>query len=53
MNRCQRALERRGEPVAHRRYFHTNAEPGLNTPKACAYITKGLAARQRETRQNT
>lgn len=42
MNFYQRALELQEETIAHRRYFHTNAEPGLNTPKACAYITKTL-----------
>lgn len=42
MNFYQRALELQTETIAHRRYFHTNAEPGLNTPKACAYITKTL-----------
>lgn len=42
MNLYQRALELKNETISHRRYFHTNAEPGLNTPKACAYITKTL-----------
>lgn len=42
MNMYQRALELKETTIAHRRYFHTNAEPGLNTPKACAYITKTL-----------
>ena len=42
MNLYQRALELHSETIAHRRYFHTNAEPGLNTPKACAYITEAL-----------
>ena len=36
------ALELKNETVAHRRYFHTNAEPGLNTPRACAYVMKTL-----------
>ena len=43
MNMYQRALELKNETVAHRRYFHANAEPGLNTPKACAYVMKTLA----------
>ena len=42
MTMYDRALELREETVAHRRYFHTNAEPGLNTPRACAYILHKL-----------
>lgn len=42
MNFYQRALDLQQETVAHRRYFHANAEPGLNTPKACAYVMKTL-----------
>lgn len=30
------------ETVAHRRYFHTNAEVGLEMPKAVAYVTEQL-----------
>lgn len=44
MNFYQRSLELKDETVAHRRYFHANAEPGLNTPKACAYVMKTLKA---------
>ena len=36
MNYAERAQALRAETVAHRRYFHTNAEVGLNTPKAQA-----------------
>ena len=42
MNYYERALELRSETVAHRRYFHTNAEVGLNMPVAQAYILKTL-----------
>lgn len=42
MNYYERALELRGETVEHRRYFHTNAEVGLNVPKAKAYIMERL-----------
>ena len=42
MNYYKRALELRTETVEHRRYFHTNAEVGLNTPKAKAYIMEKL-----------
>ena len=42
MNLYDRALELKQETVAHRRYFHTNAETGLETPKACAYILRKL-----------
>lgn len=44
MNLYDRALELKNETVTHRRYFHTNAEPGLNMPKACAYILQTLTA---------
>jgi amidohydrolase len=43
MNYFERAKELMTETVAHRRYFHTNAEVGLHTPKACAYIREALA----------
>lgn len=36
------AVKLKNETVTHRRYFHTNAEPGLSTPKACAYVMKTL-----------
>ena len=42
MNLYDRSLELNEETVVHRRYFHTNAEPGLNTPKACAYLLQKL-----------
>lgn len=42
MNYYERALELREEIVANRRYFHTNAEVGLNLPKAKAYVMKKL-----------
>lgn len=42
MNYYERALELRDEIVANRRYFHTNAEVGLNMPKAQAYVMQKL-----------
>ena len=42
MDDRKRALELRDETVAHRRYFHINAEVGLETPKAVAYIMERL-----------
>ena len=42
MNCYERALALRDETVAHRRYFHTNAEVGLIMPKAKAYVMKKL-----------
>ena len=43
MKTCyERALELREETVAHRRYFHANAEVGLDLPKARAYVTEEL-----------
>ena len=42
MNYYERALELKEETVAHRRYFHTNAEVGLNMPKAQAYVLTEL-----------
>ena len=42
MDYMTRARELREETVAHRRYFHTNAEVGLDTPKAAAYVMKRL-----------
>ena len=38
----KKALELREETVAHRRYFHTNAEVGLEAPKAVAYVMDKL-----------
>lgn len=43
MNLYHRALELKEETISHRRYFHTNAETGLNTPKACAYLFQKLS----------
>ncbi|MBD5085384.1 MAG: amidohydrolase [Clostridiales bacterium] len=42
MDYAQRAQELRDETVAHRRYFHTNAEVGLETPKAVDYVMERL-----------
>lgn len=42
MDYMQRAQALREETVAHRRYFHTNAEVGLETPKAVAYVMEQL-----------
>lgn len=39
----QRAGELREETVSHRRYLHTNAEVGLEMPKAVAYVMEKLA----------
>lgn len=44
MNYYDRALELRDEIVTDRRYFHTNAEVGLQMPKAQAYIMEKLAS---------
>lgn len=38
----KRATELKDETVAHRRYFHQNAEVGLNTPKSVAYVMEKL-----------
>lgn len=42
MNFYERAVELREETVAHRRWFHTNAEVGLNMPKGQAYVIETL-----------
>lgn len=42
MNIYERALELKDETVAHRRWFHTNAEVGLNMPKGQAYVLETL-----------
>ena len=42
MNFYERALELKEEIVANRRYFHTNAEVGLDMPKAQAYVMEKL-----------
>lgn len=43
MNYYERALELKDEIIENRRYFHTNAEVGLDMPKAKAYVMKKLA----------
>ena len=42
MNYYERALALKEETVAHRRYFHVNAEVGLNMPKGQAYVLAEL-----------
>lgn len=42
MDFYKRALELNDETIAHRRFFHKNAETGLNTPVAVDYIMKNL-----------
>lgn len=42
MNEYEKALTLRQETVAHRRWFHKNAEVGLHTPGAVAYVTETL-----------
>lgn len=42
MNYYERALELKEETIVHRRYFHTNAEVGLNMPKAKDYVIRTL-----------
>lgn len=42
MNYYERALELKDEIIANRRYLHTNAEVGLNMPKAQAYVMEKL-----------
>ena len=44
MNYYERAVELKQETINHRRYLHTNAEVGLNTPKAVAYVMEQLKA---------
>jgi len=43
-NFLKRAEEILPEMIAHRRYFHENAELGTNLPKTVAYVTKELKA---------
>lgn len=43
MDYYKRALELNDDTVANRRYFHTNAETGVNMPKAQAYVMQKLA----------
>ncbi len=42
MNYYERAVELKDEIVSHRRYFHTNAEVGLELPKTREYIMEQL-----------
>jgi len=42
MDYYKRALELQEETIAHRRYFHTNAEVGLDMPKGQAYVMEEL-----------
>ena len=42
MDYMRKAQELREETVAHRRYFHTNAEVGLDMPKAVSYVMNQL-----------
>ena len=42
MNYYERALQLKAETIAHRRWFHTNAEVGLNMPKGQAYVLAEL-----------
>lgn len=44
MDYVERARELKKETVAHRRWFHTNAEVGLETPRAVDYLMERLAA---------
>ena len=51
MNYYKRALELKNEIVENRRYFHTNAEVGLDMPKAKAYVMKKLTEYGLEPRE--
>ena len=42
MNYYERALALKNETIENRRYFHTNAEVGLDMPKAKAYVVQKL-----------
>lgn len=42
MDFYKRALELNDETIAHRRFFHKNAETGLNMPVAVDYVMKKL-----------
>ena len=42
MNIYEQARTLQAETVLHRRFFHKNAETGLDLPKACAYISREL-----------
>ncbi|MGN0490561.1 M20 family metallopeptidase [Ruminococcus sp.] len=43
MDFYKRALELNDETIAHRRFFHKNAETGLNMPIAVEYVMKKLS----------
>ena len=43
MNYYERALQLRDETIAHRRFFHANAEVGLHMPRGQAYVLEELA----------
>ncbi len=51
MNYYERAVELKQETINHRRYFHTNAEVGLDNPKAVAYVMEQLKAAGLEPKQ--
>ena len=42
MDYTAREKELKSETISHRRYIHTNAEVGLETPKAVAYLMERL-----------
>lgn len=42
MNFYEKALEYREETIAHRRWFHQNAETGLHMPEGQAYVLETL-----------
>lgn len=42
MNYYQRAMELRDETIAHRRFFHTHAEVGLEMPEGQTYVLRVL-----------
>ena len=44
MDYYRRARELKDDIIRDRRYFHTNAEVGLELPKAVAYVTEKLAS---------
>lgn len=51
MDIYKRAFELKEETLAHRRWFHKNAEVGLDMPKARQYIQETLAAYGIEAQQ--
>ncbi|MBQ7093225.1 MAG: amidohydrolase, partial [Clostridia bacterium] len=42
MNCYKRAVDLKNETIAHRRFFHRNAETGLDMPKAVEYVMNEL-----------